>query len=192
MLHQLEPTQSEWQAALANTRSSLAWINLLSSNPVFAEQQIVSARTLYETPGDISITPINWRRGAATTWFRAAQVAKALGQIEKGAVLSKRAIDAFKQLTETDPNDRKSVIALANALTAGETPDLADLRPIQSLLVTLSVRQPDSLVLDALMRTHILLREFDEATNIQSQLKAMGYRHPDYQAFLVRHQGAMP
>ena len=192
MLHQLEPTQSAWQAALANTRSSLAWVNLLSSNLVFAEQQIVSARTLYETPGDISITPINWRRGAATAWFRAGQVAKARNQSENAIALNKRAIEAFKNLIEIDPNDRRSLIGLANATTSEDKVDTAVLRRIQSLLVTISAQQPDALVLDALVRTHILLREFDEATNIQLQLNAMGYRHPEYQAFLVRHQGAMP
>ena len=191
-LHQLEPAQRGWQDALANTRSSLAWTSLLSSNPLVAQQQIDKARELYEMPVDISAMSINWRRSAATAWFRAAQIAKARNQNENAAVLGKRAIEAFERLIEIDPTDRKSVVALAIAVTAEDTPHTAFLRRIQSLLVTISVRQLDALVLDALVRTHILLREFDEATNIQSQLKAMGYRHPDYQAFLVRHQGAMP
>ena len=191
LLHELEPSQSTWQDALANTRSSLAWANLLDSNLDVAEQQIDSARKLFEAPADMSIMPISWRRGAAITWFRAAQIAKARHQKENPN-LSARAIEAFNGLIEIDSNDRKSVIALANALTAQERLDTVVLRSTQALLVTLSRRQPDALVLDALTRTHILLREFSEATNIQSQLVAMGYRHPDYQAFLVRHQGAIP
>ncbi len=188
-LHQLEPTQSSWQDALANTRSSLAWANRFSSNLDIAQQQIDSARKLFEAPEDISVMPINWRRGAATTWFRAAQIAKAQNQHVKAATLSKPAIDTFKQLIELEPNDRKSVIALANALTAEEALNMADVRHAESLLVTLSAQQPDASVLDALVRTHISLREFSEANVILSQLNAMGYHHPDYQAFLVRHQG---
>ena len=191
-LHQLEPAQRRWQDALASTRSSLAWTSLLSSNSLVAQQQIDKARELYEMPVDISAMSINWRRGAATAWFRAAQIAKARNQNEKAAVLGKRAIEAFERLIEIDPTDRKSVVALAIAVTAEDTPHTAFLRRIQSLLVTISVRQPDALVLDALMRTHILLREFSEASNIQSQLNSMGYHHPDYQAFLVKHQGATP
>ena len=191
-LHQLEPAQRGWQDALANTRSSLAWTSLLSSNPLVAQQQIDKARELYEMPVDISAMSINWRRSAATAWFRAAQIAKARNQNANAAVLGNRAIEAFERLIEIDPTDRKSVVALAIAATAEDRPHTAFLRRIQSLLVTISVRQPDALVLDALMRTHILLREFSEASNIQSQLNSMGYHHPDYQAFLVKHQGATP
>ncbi len=191
-LHELEPAQSGWQDALANTRSSLAWASLFSSNLVVAEQQIDSARRLFEAPTDMSVMPINWRRGAATTWFRAAQIAKALNQNENAAVLEKRAFEAFENLVELDPNDRRSLISLANVVTSEDTPDAAVVRRIQSLLVTLSARQPDALVLDALIRTHILLREFSEASNIRSRLNTMGYRHPDYQNFLDRHQGTMP
>jgi len=191
-LHELEPTQSGWQDALANTRSSLAWANLFSSNLVVAEQQIASARKLFEKPADISVMPINWRRGTATAWYRGAQIAKASGQNENAALLEKRAIEAFEDLIEIDPNDRKSLIALANAVTAEDTLDIAVVRRIQSLLAMLLVRQPDASALDALIRTHILLREFSEATNIRSQLNTMGYHHPDYEAFLIRHQGAMP
>lgn len=191
-LHQLEPTQSGWQDALANTRSHLAWANLLTSNLVAAELQITDARKLYETPGDIGAMPINRRRSAATAWFRAAQIAKALNRSENTQVLRQRAIATFQNLLETDPNDRKSVIPLAYALTAEETPDMAAVRHIQSLLVAFSERQPDALVLDALTRTHILLHEFPQANNIRSQLEAMGYHHPDYQAFLTQHPGASP
>ena len=133
------------------------------------------------------ISSKDWRRGAATAYARAAEFALANGKLQVSATFANRAIKEFQELLAINPDDRKSAIALAMLLLLNGNADANLYRRSQTLLLPLAIKQSDAEVLDALVRTHLLLREFDAAHTLQLQLDAMGYQHPNYQAFLALH-----
>ena len=192
-LHELDRSVVEWQRTLATAKSNLGWVCFASGEYTEAQSAIGSAIKLFSTPTTSEISSKDWRRGAATAYARAAELALANGNRKDSETYASHATKEFQQLLTIDADDRKSAIAFALLLLKNEEADFELYRQSQALLMPLAIKQTDAEVLDVLVRAHILLREFSAADTLRSQLDAMGYKHPNYLAFLALHrQGKAP
>ena len=190
-LHELDFSVGEWQRNLATAESNLAFMRFLHGHLTEAQSGVERAINLFIAPTSESLS-IDWRRGAAIAAARAAQFSPARQSLVSQS-LAEKAIDEFDTLLTLDPNDRKTAIALTQALLQSESADSNVYSRAKALLLPLAVKQPDAEVLDPLVRAHVLLREFDAAHTLQLQLDAMGYKHPNYRAFLALHpEGTAP
>ena len=190
-LRELDLSVREWQRILATAESNRAMAKFAQGQLTEAQSGIDRAIRLFLAPTSEPLS-LDWRRGAAIADARAAEIS-AVENITAAQLKAKKAINEFRALLTLDPNDRKTAIALAQVLLQRESADSDVYSQAKALLLPLSVKQPDAEVLDPLVRTHLLLREFDAAHTLQLQLDAMGYKHPNYRAFLALHsEGTAP
>jgi eukaryotic-like serine/threonine-protein kinase len=185
-LHKLEPTQMDWLGSLATAKTSLAWVELLSGRFDDAAAALSEAQATYDSAPNDAQLALAWRRSAAITMLRAAQLAAARNAEEKATQLRKKAIDELQALVQNS-SDRRSSIALAQAILSEASLPRSVLAQLKAMLLPFAALQPDAEVLDPLMRVHLLLREATEANKLRLALDAMGYQHPDYRAFLIHH-----
>ncbi len=186
-LHDLDPSVKDWQRSLATAESNLAWLHFAKGEITEASQNIERSIILFESTGSGLILSVDWQLSAAIANYRAAEISTTQGQKHKATVSSAHAIDNLQALLRSDRNDRKAALALARTWLGNTNRNKNFHEKAQALLLPLVAKQPDAEALDLLTRSHILLREFGRANKLRARLDAMGYRHPDYQAFVAHN-----
>lgn len=180
----LEAQNLDMKRRLAICYTNLAWAYKSQNRESEALESIEKAVAIFskEQGGE---DPLNWKLAEATTMLRAGQI---MPNSDRADHFLNQSIVTLERLSASGDLNIRVYTALAYARLLGEKISISEKELIDGL-VKYSNKNKSAEVLDVLYRIYRNKGEEAEARRVQMQLNDMGYRHPDFLAFIDSHPG---
>lgn len=190
-LNERDPNQRAWANSLAFTRSSLGWSRYSERDLPGAAKELSMALEILSR-SELATNTANSLRGKATALYRLGAVSMEMGEAERASGLMKQSIDILSAQLSENPGDRKSAALWAQAqllnLEFNNRKDIDSFAKIRASLAPLAADRVDAEILDPWARTLLTLGEYQQAELAMAQLREIGYKHPNFLAFVAQHQ----